>query len=104
MASIYYPSSASVYIRTVTTTNLNEFHIDTFPDVIFVFNPNTTFPYTSSVVFIQTMDTGSNFPITASWAQNGINSSSYALTSSFALNGGGGGGGAGDFIGNQVFS
>lgn len=68
MATIYYPTSASIQTRVVETTNLTAINIGVVPDVIFVL-------------------TSSGVPFTAS-----IVSSSYALTASFAQNGGGGGG------------
>ena len=67
MASIYYPSSASIYTRIVGTTGLTELNIGVYPNSIFFFTGS--FPYTSSIVFFQTADTASNYPITASWSQ-----------------------------------
>lgn len=79
MATIYYPTSASIYTRVVETTDLTQINIGVLPDVVFVFNPSGL-PFTASIV-----------------------SASYAISASFAENGGGGGGEV-DYIGNQVFS
>lgn len=89
MASIIYASSASVYSRVIGRTGLSEMHIDVLPDMVLVLTGS--YPNTSSVMFIQGYDTGSIYPITASWV----------LTASYSTNGGGGGA---DYIGNQVFS
>ncbi len=89
MASIYYPTEAEIYTRIVGTTGMSELHISTAPDIIFVLTGS--YPYTSSIVFIQSLDTSSHYPITASWVD----------TASFAMNGGGG---ETDYIGVQTFS
>lgn len=98
MASIYYPASASIYTRLVGNTGLAELYINTLPNtVIFL---TGSFPYTSSITFIQGADTGSTYPISASWVLISV-SSSLAVTASYAI-------GAGvvpaDYIGNAVFS
>lgn len=85
MASIYYPTVTQVYTRVVGGTNLSELHIDTSPDTIFVITGS--FPYTSSIVFIQAMDTSSSYPITASYTLTYLASSSvadFATTASYA--------------------
>lgn len=84
MASIYYPTVTQVYTRVVGGTNLSELHIDTSPDTIFVITGS--FPYTSSIVFIQAMDTSSSYPITASYTLTYLVSSSvadFATTASY---------------------
>ena len=88
--SIFYPSSASLYTRVVGTTGLTELHIgvDTANDYVFVLTGS--FPNTSSILLIQGYDTGSTYPITASWV----------LTASYSINEGA----VADYIGNQVFS
>lgn len=89
MATIIYPTSASVYTRVIDTTGLSEIHIDVQPDLIFVLTGS--FPNTSSIVFIQGMDTGSTYPISSSWSLITV-SASFALqatscvSASFALN------------------
>lgn len=99
MATIYYPTGTTIYTRVVGTTNLTELHIDVAPDVIFVLTGS--FPYTSSIVFIQQMDTSSTYPITASWVQsasyavNGVYTSSWAMD---VVNN------SMDFVGVQSFS
>ena len=89
--SIFYPTSASVYTRIVDNTGLTELHIDVDIAQDFIFVLTGSFPNTSSIVFIQGMDTGSVYPISSSWSFNTVTSSitttaSYALTASFALN------------------
>lgn len=88
MASIFYPSSASVYTRVVGTTGLSELYIDVLPHMVMVLTGS--WPNTSSVMFIQGYDTSSFYPITASWV----------LTASYAINEGY----TADYVGNQVFS
>lgn len=75
--SIFYPTSASVYTRIVDSTGLSELHIDVSPNMVFVLTGS--WPNTSSVMFIQGYDTGSTYPITASWT----------LSASYAENAGG---------------
>lgn len=70
MATIYYPTSASIYTRVVGTTGLTEINIGVYPNIIMVLTGS--FPYTSPIVFIQGVDTGSTYPITASWANSGV--------------------------------
>jgi len=88
--SIFYPTSASVYTRIVDSTGLTELHIDVDIAQDFIFVLTGSFPTTSSMVFIQGYDTGSTYPITASWV----------LTASYSINEGA----VADYIGNQVFS
>lgn len=76
MATIYYPTSASIYTRVVGGTDLTQINVGVMPDVIFVLD-SSGLPFTASIV-----------------------SSSYALSASFAESGGG----SSDYIGNQVFS
>jgi len=80
--SVIYPSSASVYTRVIDTTGLSELHIDYGPAVVLVMTGS--YPVTSSITFITAIDTGSIYPITAS----------YALTSATATN----------ILENQLFS
>jgi hypothetical protein len=97
MASIYYPYSASVYVRSVGANQLSELHINTTPDTIFILTGSL--PYTNSIVFIQSVDTASTYPITASWVQTasvviqypssitasgGITSNTYQLLSNYS--------------------
>lgn len=63
MATIYYPSNATIYTRNVSGSSLIEQNIGIAPDQIFVFSGSTNF--TAS--------------LSASW-------SSQSLSSSFALN------------------
>ncbi len=74
MATIVYPGAVSTYTRVISNTGLSEFHIDTIPNLVFVITGS--FPNTSSIVFIQGFDTGSLYPISASWCA----SASYAST------------------------
>jgi hypothetical protein len=73
--SIFYPSSASLYTRVVGTTGLTELHIDVNTANNYVFVLTGSYPITSSIVFIQGMDTGSLYPISAS----------YVLTASYVI-------------------
>ena len=89
MATIIYPTAASVYTRVIDTTGLSEFHIDIQPNLVFVLTGS--YPNTSSVMFIQGYDTGSTYPISSSWSLNVVSASrttsgSYAVTASYALN------------------
>lgn len=85
MAIIYYPTGKQIYTRVVGTTGLSELHIDVQPDTIFVLTGS--FPNTSStIVFIQSVDTASTYPITASYTLTYFISSSFADTSSYSLN------------------
>jgi hypothetical protein len=68
---------------------LAEFHIDYGPNLVLVLTGS--FPNTASAIFFQGMDTGSTYPISASWALQVVsasltNSASYTLTASYALN------------------
>jgi hypothetical protein len=91
MASIFYPSSASIYTRVVGTTGLSELHIDVLPNMVLVLTGS--WPNTSSITFIEGFDTGSMYPISASWVLNSV-TASYALTTKNDV----------DYIGNQAFS
>lgn len=72
--SIYYPTSASVYFRRVDGTGLSEMHLDVDTGgTNHVFVISGSWPNTSSIMFIQGYDTGSLYPITAS----------YVLTASY---------------------
>jgi hypothetical protein len=69
MATVIYPTSASLYTRIVGTTGLTELHIDLTPNIVMVLTGS--FPNTSSIMFIQGYDTGSTYPITASAVAGG---------------------------------
>jgi hypothetical protein len=118
MATIYYPSNATVYTRNVNSY-LTEQIIGLTPDTIFVFTTGSL-GFTSSIFYgnsasYASSSISSSYTLTASYALNGGGgnslsaswasqslsasyasssvSSSYTLTASYALNGGGGGGG-----------
>ena len=87
MATIYYPSNASVYTRQVNG-NLTEQIIGLTPDTIFVFT-TASLGFTSSLTSTGTSSwaNSASVAISASWAPSSMASmsSSYALTSSFAI-------------------
>ena len=74
MATIYYPSSASIYTRIVQGTGLTEMNLGISPNIVLMLTGS--FPVSSSIVIVTAADTGSTYFITASSAQT----ASYALT------------------------
>lgn len=83
MATIYYPSSSSLYTRTIAG-GLSEAYINVAPDTIFILSGSSNF--TSSLV-PELVTTGSRWEITASMADNfdgaNINTTKYTLTGSY---------------------
>jgi len=67
MATIYYPSNASVYTRIISGSGITELFINVAPDTVFFLTGSTYITSSFGLIFIST---GSTYPITASWANN----------------------------------
>lgn len=83
MANIYYPTDSIILQRTTSGSLFTETILSIHPDVVFYFSGSDLTGFSSS-----------HLNVTSSWSNSSI-SSSYALTASFALNGGSGGSGSG---------
>lgn len=75
MAIVYYPKDSIILRRDTISASYEQLELDLIPNAIFYFGPNLT------------ALTNSLLQVTSSWS----NSSSYAITASYSLNGGSGG-------------
>ncbi len=82
MAIIYYPSDSSIYQRD-TGQGFTEQIISATPNVVFMFSGSQA--NTASLI----LAASASVALTASYLFGSIESASYAITSSYALNGGG---------------
>lgn len=92
MAHVFYPSGSNTYIRTVSGSTLQEFHVSTSDSGFILYltgsgydTASLTASYAVSASYAvnntsaQALSTGSTYPITASWANTASNLTTPAV-------------------------